>query len=97
MNWITRFQENKQLGHMNSITQERLKKYFGWIDSLIIHIEIWKQMISIGETIKNLVSSEGFSHGTYLKLEDLLNTEFPKEDINIETFRRASEAKKFNK
>jgi len=76
LSWITRFQESKQLGHMNSITQARLKEYFGWTDSLIIHIECWKQMISIGETIKNLVSSEGFSHKAYMKLEDLLNTEF---------------------
>lgn len=76
MNWITRFQESKQLGHMNSINPERRKKYFGWIDSLTIHIDCWKQMFSIGEDIKKLVSSEGFSLGTYLKLEDFLNTEF---------------------
>lgn len=77
MNWITRFQESKRLGHMNSITPERLKEYFGWMDSLTIHTECWKEMISIGEIIKNLVSGKGFSHETYLKLEDLLNTEFP--------------------
>ena len=74
MKWITRFQESKQSGHMNSIDQKRLGKYFGWIDSLTIYIERWKQMISIGETIKNLVSREGYSHETYLKLEDFVNS-----------------------
>jgi hypothetical protein len=78
LNWVERFQNSKKLGHMNSIPQERLNDYFGWLDHLTIHIECWKQMIAIGEIVKSVIAKKGFSHETYQELEDLLNEQFPK-------------------
>jgi hypothetical protein len=77
MNWVERFQNSKKLGHLDSIPQERLDAYFGWLDNLTIHIECWKQMIAVGEVVKRAVAKEGFSHETYQKLEDFLNEQFP--------------------
>jgi len=77
MNWLERFQKSKKLGYMDSISQERFNEYFGWLDHLTIHIECWKQMVAIGEIIKNIISREGFSHKTYQKLEDSINAQFP--------------------
>jgi hypothetical protein len=77
VNWVERFQNSKKLGHMDSIPQDRLDEYFGWLDHLIIHIECWKQMIIIGEIIKSAIAKEGFSHENHQKLEDFLNEQFP--------------------
>jgi hypothetical protein len=77
LNWVERFQNSKKLGRMDSISQERLNEYFGWLDHLTIHIECWKQMISIGEIVKSVIAKEGFSHETYQKLEDFLAEQFP--------------------
>jgi DNA phosphorothioation-dependent restriction protein DptG len=77
MKWVERFQNSKKLGHLDSISQDRIDEYFGWLDHLIIHIECWKQMIAIGEIVKSVIAKEGFSHETYQKLEDLLNEQFP--------------------
>ncbi len=77
MNWVERFQSSKKSGCMDSIPQDRFDEYFGWLDHLTIHIEYWKQMIAIGERVKSVISKEGFSHGTYQKLEDFLDEQFP--------------------
>lgn len=77
MNWVTRFQNSKKLGHMDSIPQGRFDEYFGWLDHLIIHIEHWKQMIAVGEVVKNVIAKEGYSRETYQKLEELLDEKFP--------------------
>jgi hypothetical protein len=78
MNWVTRFQESRDLGYMDSIPRDRFDKYFGWLDPLETYIESWKQMIEIGEIVKKRTSVDGFSHKTYLNLEDLLNSQFEK-------------------
>jgi hypothetical protein len=77
LNWVERFQNSKKLGYMDSIPQDRLNEYFGWLGHLTIHIEYWKQMIAIGESVKSVISKEGYSHEVYQKLEDLLNEQFP--------------------
>jgi hypothetical protein len=76
LNWVERFQNSKKLGYLNSIPQERLNEYFGWLDHLTIHIECWKQMIAVGEIVKSVIAKKGFSHKTYQELEDLLNEQF---------------------
>jgi hypothetical protein len=77
VNWVERFQNSKKSGHMDSISQDRLDEYFGWLDQLTIHIEYWKQMIGIGEIVKSVIAKEGFSHASYQKLEDCLSEQFP--------------------
>jgi len=77
VSWVERFQNSKKFGHLDSIPQERLDEYFGWLDHLTIHIECWKEMIAIGETVKSIIAREGFSHQTYQKLENLLDEQFP--------------------
>lgn len=77
MKWIIRFQESKKAGNMNSISQERFDEYFGWLLPLEPHIESWKQMVAIGETIKDIVHTNGYSHKIYQKLEDILATQYP--------------------
>jgi hypothetical protein len=77
MNWVERFQNSKKLGYMDSIPQDRLNEYFGWLDHLTIHIECWKQMIAIGERVKGIISKEGYSHEIYQKLEDVISEQFP--------------------
>lgn len=86
INWVERFQNSKKLGHMDSIPQDRLNEYFGWLDHLTIHIENWKQMIAIGEIVKSVIAKEGFSHETYQKLEDFLNEQFPDATFNVIDF-----------
>ncbi len=77
MNWIIRFQENKKAGTMNSISQERFNEYFGWLPSLEPYIECWKQMVAIGETIKDFIHTNGYSHTIYKKLEDVIAVQYP--------------------
>jgi hypothetical protein len=77
MKWAERFQNSKKLGYMDSIPQDRIDEYFGWLDSLTIHMECWKQMIAIGEIVKSVIAKKGFSHETYQELEDFLTEQFP--------------------
>jgi hypothetical protein len=86
MNWVERFQNSKKLGHMDSIPQDRFDEYFGWLDSLTIHIDCWKQMIAIGEIVKSVIAKEGFSHKTYQELEDCLNEQFPDPALKVIDF-----------
>jgi hypothetical protein len=86
INWVKRFQNSKKLGYMNSIPRKRLNEYFGWLDHLTIHIECWKQLITIGEIVKSVIAKEGFSHETYQKLEDILNDQFPDPTPNVIDF-----------
>ena len=60
VNWVERFQNSKKLGRMDSIPQDRLDEYFGWLDQLTIRIECWKQMIVIGEIVKSVIAKKGF-------------------------------------
>lgn len=64
------------MGYMNCIPQERFNEYFGWLAVLGPHIEGWKQMIAIGETIKKTVQINGLSHKIYQELEDLFSEPF---------------------
>ncbi len=77
MSWIIRFQESKKAGTMNSISQERFDEYFGWLLPLEPHIECWKQMVAIGEMIKDVVRTNGYSHKIYQRLEDVLAAQYP--------------------
>jgi len=77
MTWVTRFQESKKMGRMQSIAEERFNEYFGWLEPLNPYIETWKQMIAIGETVKRTVLVDGFSHKVHERLEDFLSTQFP--------------------
>jgi hypothetical protein len=86
MKWVERFQKSKQSGYMDSISQERFEEYFGWLDSLILHIECWKQMIAIGEIVKSVISREGFSYKTYQKLEDIINEQFENTAVKVIDF-----------
>jgi hypothetical protein len=86
MDWVIRFQNSKKSGHMDSISQERFNQYFGWLAALEPHIEDWKQMVAIGETIKEIVRIHGFSHKTNEKLEDLVNDQFTHASAKVVDF-----------
>jgi len=86
MKWVIRFQESKKLGHMNSIAQERFDKYFGWLAVLEPRFEGWKQMIDIGEIVKESVRTNGLSRKTYQNLRDLLKTQFSKSSADVIDF-----------
>lgn len=86
MNWVNRFQESKRAGHMNSISQERLNEYFGWLSVFEPHIEDWKQIVSIGETVKHVVSTRGLSQKVYNELENLFSDQFPNATTKVIDF-----------
>lgn len=86
MKWVERFQKSKQSGYMDSISQDRFDKYFGWLDSLILHIECWKQMIAASEIVKSVIAKDGFSHETYQKLKNFLKEQFPNPALKVINF-----------
>ena len=86
MNLVERFQNSKKMGCMDSIPQNRLDEYFGWLEHFTIHIKIWKQMIAIGEIVKSVIAKEGFSHKSYQKLGDFLDEQFSDPALKVINF-----------
>jgi hypothetical protein len=77
MDWLSRFQQSKKEGRMNSISKERFDEYFGWLSHLEPYIEDWKQMVAIVEIIKDVIHYRGYSQKAYHQLEKLLSDQYP--------------------
>ena len=73
MKWWRRFQDAKKTGTFQGIGEDRLEKYFGWMEGFMSCSQDWQMMINIGEIIKEHVRKKGYSHSCYQELEQLIN------------------------
>jgi hypothetical protein len=85
VNWPERLAESKVSGRMFSISDERYKDYFGWIDGFKHSLEEWGFMVGIVGMIRESVNTFGLSRGVYSCLKIFLD-KAPIKGERLETF-----------
>lgn len=67
--WPRRILEKKVNGNLDSIPEERFKKYFGWMNELWDSILDWETMVGAVDLIKGMVRHAGLSSDVYKALK----------------------------
>jgi len=69
VDWPALINISKELGYLNSVSEERFQDYFGWIDKFGPHLEDWRFMVRAVEMIIETIRKFGLSRKVYSYLK----------------------------
>lgn len=80
VNWPDRIKQSKIHGHLESISEERFRDYFGWIDNFTTSLDEWKFMEKSVDFVKSTVRKYGYSKGVYIHIKNFFDEAYVEEE-----------------